>query len=85
MTIDNPKSSEYDDWAGIWRQYLAHCLTTLPESQYKNTWSRIQDPDGDIHCLVARDETGKIVGLAHYMWNMTCASDKPQCCLCGVW
>lgn len=83
MTVDTLMSSEYETWAKIWRQYLEFYETSLPESQYKNTWSRIQDPSGDLYAFVARDDTGKIVGLAHYLWTIDSWSDKPQCYLNG--
>ncbi|CAF9913432.1 MAG: hypothetical protein GOMPHAMPRED_007911 [Gomphillus americanus] len=80
-TVTTVKESEYDEWAEIWRQYLEFYETTLPQDQYKNTWSRIHKPDGDIRALVARDDQGKIIGLSHYLFLSSPWSAAPLCLL----
>ena len=82
-TVTTVKESEYDEWAEIWRQYLEFYETTLPQDQYKNTWSRIHKPDGDIRALVARDDQGKIIGLSHYLFLSSPWSAAPLCLLNG--
>ena len=75
-----------DDYAGgseVWRQSLELYHTVKPEEQSKNTWSRIMDPDGDLHAFVVRDEQGKIIGLSHYLFHCSSWSDKPVCYLNG--
>ena len=67
MAITSVRPEEYSAWAAVWKAFIDHMDATLPESQYENSWSRIQDPNGDLHALVARDEDGAIVGLAHYL------------------
>lgn len=79
------KESEYDRWAEMWRAFLGHGQVTLPEEQYENTWNRIQDPNGDLHALVARDETGKVIGLSHYYFTPIITSAHPQCRLGSKW
>lgn len=59
---------------------MSHMSASLLETQYQNTWSRIRKSDmeqsdrespneakGDIGCLVAREDDGTIVGLAHWL------------------
>ena len=82
-TITTVEESEYDEWAEVWRQYLEFYETTLPQEQYKNTWSRIHSSDGDIRALVARDEWGKIIGLSHYLFLSSPWSANPLCLLNG--
>ena len=68
MPIAAPKPTEYSDWYGIWRAFVDHMDATLPEAQYQNSWDRVQDPNGDLHALLARDdESGAVVGIAQYM------------------
>ena len=83
MSIDVLKESDYAQWAETWRLYLEFYETTLPESQYKNTWSRILAPDGDLNALIIRTQDGNILGLAHYLYQSSSWSAKPVCYLNG--
>lgn len=83
MSIDVLKESDYAQWAETFRLYLEFYETTKPESQYKNTWSRILDPEGDLHAFVIRSEDGNILGLAHYLYHSDTWSAKPVCYLNG--
>ncbi|MCJ1330276.1 hypothetical protein MMC10_006959 [Thelotrema lepadinum] len=77
MPITSFEPSEYSTWAAIWRAFIDRMNATLSESQYKSSWSRIQDPNGDLHGLAARDENGTIVGLAHYLFMGRSWKDTP--------
>jgi hypothetical protein len=83
MSVGLLSDGDYAEWSEIWRQYLEFYETTLPEEQYKNTWSRILAPDGDLHAFVLRDEQGKIIGLSHYLFHCQSWSAKPDCYLNG--
>ena len=84
MPITSFQPSEYSAWAAIWRAFIDRMNATLPESQYQNSWLRIQDPNGDLYALAARDENGSIVGLAHYLFMMRSWKDKPVLYLEGA-
>ena len=84
MSISILKESDYTEWADQWKQYLAFYKTELPESQYKNTFSRLIAENGDLSGFVIRhEEGGKIVGLAHYFTHQNAWTDKPVCYLNG--
>jgi hypothetical protein len=83
MSVGLLNDGDYAEWSEIWRQYLEFYETTLPEEQYKNTWSRIMAPDGDLHAFVMRDEQGKIIGLSHYLFHCQSWSAKLDCYLNG--
>ncbi len=83
MSVGPLKKSDYAEWSEVWRQYLEFYSTILPESQYKNTFSRIIASDGDLHAFVIRDESGKIFGLSHYLFHQSSWTDKPVCYLNG--
>ncbi|KAH8894507.1 putative acetyltransferase [Thozetella sp. PMI_491] len=81
MSITTLTSSDFDQWAGVWRQYLAFYQTELPESQYKDTFSRIVEPDGNLEAFILKDETGKIIGLSHYLYHQSSWTSTPVCYL----
>jgi len=84
MSISILQESDYEDWAELWRQYLEFYKTVLPETQYMNTWSRIRDKSGEFYAFVIRDDGGRLVGLAHYLFHANLWSSKPSCYLNGI-
>lgn len=85
MAITSIEPTEFAEWASIFRTFVGLMNATLPESQYENSWGRIQDPNGDLRALVARDEKGEIVGLAHYLFMMRSWKSTPVVYLEGAY
>jgi ribosomal protein S18 acetylase RimI-like enzyme len=57
LPIDH--TTDYDQWHALWESYLEFYDTTLPEEQYRDTFSRLIDPQGDLGGFVlvlANDE-----------------------------
>ena len=84
MPITSFEASEYTAWAAIWRAFIDRMNATLPESQYQSSWSRVQDPNGDLNALAARDESGAIVGIAQYLFMKRSWKDTPVLYLEGT-
>jgi GNAT superfamily N-acetyltransferase len=57
------------DWRKLWSDYLAFYETSVPETVYASTFSRLlgSDPQ-DFNCLIAEVD-GQPVGLAHYLFH----------------
>ena len=72
VTIRPPAPSDRVQWERLWEAYLRFYETVLPKEQYDLTWNRLLDPSEPMHCFVAVDETGKIVGLAHAILHRSC-------------
>ena len=66
-------------WTELWRGYLAFYETTLPPAHYDFTWARLQD--GRIGGLAARDDAGRMVGLAHFLFYEHGWTTGPACYL----
>jgi GNAT superfamily N-acetyltransferase len=52
-------TTDYEQWHALWKAYLEFYNTELPEEQYRDTFSRLVDPDGDLGGFVlvlANDE-----------------------------
>ena len=41
-------TTDYEQWHVLWKAYLEFYGTTLPEEQYRDTFARLVDPDGDL-------------------------------------
>jgi len=74
-------AGDRDRWEALWRGYLRFYETALPAATYTSTWSRILDPQGDIHAFVARDERGELVGITHYLFHPHAWSTRETCYL----
>ena len=66
MTLE---PADRERWTELWRAYLAFYESTLPDEISAATWARIVDPAGSIRALGVRDESGRLVGIAHYLFH----------------
>jgi GNAT superfamily N-acetyltransferase len=73
--------ADRERWAELWTAYLTFYDTVLPASIFTSTWSRILDPDGDVRALGARDDAGRLVGIAHYLFHAHAWSTHEACYL----
>ncbi len=61
------RESDHDDWAALWRAYLAFYKTTVDEEVYATTFARLTDPSvGEMGCLLAEVDE-RPVGLVHFI------------------
>jgi hypothetical protein len=76
--ITTIKDTDFDEWSRLFRAYVAFYKSELPDAQYRRTFDRLVDPKTDLYGLVIRDsqESGKLLGLAHYFPHQTPWSDK---------
>ena len=84
MSISTLTRADWSQWQGLFRQYIAFYKASLPEEQYKNTFDRILDTEGDLHAFVIREEDGTLNGFAHFLYHTSSWSDKPVCYLNGT-
>jgi GNAT superfamily N-acetyltransferase len=62
-------------WAELWTGYLTFYNTALPPEQYEHTWAGLMD--GRLHGRGARDAHGRLVGIAHFMFQDSAWTRKP--------
>jgi ribosomal protein S18 acetylase RimI-like enzyme len=75
-------ADDYLSWSTLWRRYLEFYNTTLPESQYLDTFSRLTSPSGDLHgILLLHPETEQPIGLAHFLYHSNAWTSLPHCYL----
>jgi GNAT superfamily N-acetyltransferase len=69
------ENGDYADWAALWHDYLAFYKTARPEEVFRESWSRILDPDEAMYSALAFHD-GRAIGLVNFLyhrsfWNIT--------------
>lgn len=72
-------------WQPLWDGYNAFYgragETALPAAITEMTWARFFDAAEPVHALVAVDEGGALLGLAHYLYHRSTTRIEPTCYL----
>jgi GNAT superfamily N-acetyltransferase len=79
--IRSVRPEDHDQWSTLWNAYLVFYEAELPAEVTEATWQRINTDDGGILCLVAEDESGKLLGMTQFLFHLTSWSTKPRCYL----
>jgi GNAT superfamily N-acetyltransferase len=66
-------------WAELWTAYQVFYRVELPAAVTEATWTRLHD--GRIHGLGARDATGELVGIVHFLYHQDTWSEALACYL----
>lgn len=84
LVVRPPAREDYAAWRPLWDGYNEfygrHGDTALPEHVTQVTWQRFFDPAEPVFALVAED-SGKLVGLAHYLFHRSMTRVEPICYL----
>lgn len=73
--------ADHDEWLALWFDYLEFYESELPAAQTLLTFERILDPTVDIHGAIARDDTGRAIGIVHWLTHPATWSAGPYCYL----
>ena len=76
-TIAPLTQADRRDWAPLWAGYLTFYEHELSEEQTDLTFARILDPDYPMFGAIARDETGRAIGIVHWLTHASTWSDAP--------
>lgn len=75
------RAEDREQWGTLWRGYYTFYEADLSAGT-EALWQRLLAPQNDgPFALVAEDETGKLVGLAQYLFHQTTWSQAPRCYL----
>lgn len=66
ITVDPPRSGDKEPWRKLYEGYQR--FYEMPENPQvaETVWQWIHDPSHVTECLLARDPSGRVVGLAHF-------------------
>lgn len=60
-------AADHDEWLPLWAGYLEFYRETLSDEQTELTFSRFLDPEVMMWGAIARDETGRALGIVHWL------------------
>lgn len=67
LTIAALRSEDHDEWLTLWSGYLKFYETELADSVTESTFARMVSATPDIDGAIARDESGRAVGIVHWL------------------
>jgi ribosomal protein S18 acetylase RimI-like enzyme len=82
MRIETLAEADHAEWAPLWRGYLTFYKADLPETTTALTFRRLIDPaETAMGACIARDDTGKALGIVHWMDHRSCWTPGDYCYL----
>lgn len=81
MTIRPLAAADRTAWEPLWQGYLAFYKTALPAEVTDLTFARLTDGNEPMGGFVSLDESGRIVGIVHWVTHRTCWAEADNCYL----
>ena len=73
VAVRGVQARDEAEWRRLWTQYLAYYEAGASEEVFQETFRRLLSAGpGEFRGLVAEDETGRLVGIAHYLFHRHC-------------
>jgi GNAT superfamily N-acetyltransferase len=72
---------DWEDWHALWQGYLAFYRAQLGEATTRSTFERLTAGDDGMFGLLALDDDGHGVGMAHCVVHASTWSRQPKCYL----
>lgn len=66
-SIASITQDDYAEWLALWCGYLAFYESTLDDATTAATFAGLVDTSSFIHGAIARDDTGKAIGIVHWL------------------
>jgi GNAT superfamily N-acetyltransferase len=80
-TIRSLNDGDWDQWEPLWQGYLHFYRAELPEEVSRHTFARLVGREEAMFGLLAVNESGLGVGLAHCVVHASTWSTHPSCYL----
>jgi len=82
QTIQELSEEHWEQWQPLWKGYLEFYRAELPEETTRSTFARLVGGDDDsMFALLALDQGGEGIGLAHCVVHSSTWSEAPSCYL----
>ncbi len=66
LRVRPPEAADYEGWRELYQRYADFYHVDQPAESAQRVWSWVHDPDHEVEALLAEDDDGRVVGLAHY-------------------
>jgi GNAT superfamily N-acetyltransferase len=80
-TIRSLQDGDWEQWESLWKGYLGFYRADLPEEASRHTFARLAGGEEGMFGLLALNESGLAVGLAHCVVHSSTWSSRPSCYL----
>lgn len=81
MNIAPLTSADYDDWLPLWRGYQTFYEVDIPEETTRVTFARLNDASEPMGAFLAREESGRAIGMVHWIMHRSCWTVGDYCYL----
>ena len=71
VTIRTIEDADRPGWEALWKGYVRFYRRRVDADVTDFAFARLTDPARQPHGIVACDESGRLVGLAHYLFRPT--------------
>lgn len=76
---------EYQQWLGLWQDYLAFYESTVPDEVTAHNWSSFHAPDSALNAIAAFNPEGDMLGLVQTVIHQSTWSIEPRCYLSDLY
>jgi GNAT superfamily N-acetyltransferase len=66
ITIGPPEERDFADWRRLFEGYATFYKRPMDDAIAGRVWGWVNDPAHGLEALLARDPSGRVVGLAHF-------------------
>jgi GNAT superfamily N-acetyltransferase len=66
ISIAPPRPDDYPDWRRLYEGYASFYKMPMDDAIAGRVWQWLLDPQHVLDALIARDDGGRVVGLAHF-------------------
>lgn len=81
VTVRHVAEGDRAGWEALWQGYLDFYRVELAPGVTERTWARLNDPQFDMHGLIALDGDGAAIGLCTYLFHASTWAHEPYCYL----
>jgi GNAT superfamily N-acetyltransferase len=81
LTIRPIEPRDEARWRVLFDGYTRFYEREPDEAIIRHAWTRILDPQKPVYAIVAEDDTGRVIGIAHYILHENMAALTPDCLL----
>ena len=79
-TISRPTPADRAEWDALWQAYITFYESEVPADVTDATFARLLE-DGELHGAIARDASGRAIGLVHWLTHPATWSKGVYCYL----
>ncbi|MFT4096023.1 MAG: GNAT family N-acetyltransferase [Rhodoblastus sp.] len=73
--------ADFEEWLPLWRGYQTFYEVDIPAETTKITFARLTDASEPMGAFLARDESGRAIGMVHWILHRSCWTTGDYCYL----